>query len=283
MSAAPKRQKLDQQRRKKVPASFMRMNTRGFLATCNFREKECVKECYNLLNSYYESPDSKGTSDGLGQDPKNSDEEEEDISTQLENQIQASKIKAKERVFHAVDTQVQNCVFIEASIEDPLSLGVRIVRDIAEHKLASTRFLLRLIPVEIVCRANLVDMMQTAEKLFDKHFLAEPKTYAIIFNRRHNNDIKRETVIKEFADIIQAKNQNKVDLSAPQLAVVVEVIKGFCCLSVVPDYYALKKYNLVELCGGGNTKKTKPPAEEETATATSSPVDDGNCDENKPK
>lgn len=103
-----------------------------------------------------------------------------------------------------------------------------------------------------------VDMMSAAESLFDKHFLTEPKTYAIIFNRRYNNTVKREEVIKEFAEIIQAKNKNKVDLSNPQLSVIVEVIKGFCCLSVLPDYYALRKYNLVELCAAVSDEKPPP-------------------------
>lgn len=108
-------------------------------------------------------------------------------------------------------------------------------------------------------------MMAAVESLFDKHFLAEPKTFAIIFNRRYNNSIKRDDVIREFADIIQAKNaKNKVDLSTPQLSVIVEIIKGFCCLSVLPDYYALKKYNVVELCAANPVDKTTNNVPEDT-------------------
>lgn len=233
--------------------------------TCNFREKECIKESYNLFNNYY-TEESTGPeiaqettedpSDAPGSPKSDADEDQEDdIATQLANEIKASKADARKSRFQAVDTQTTNCIFIDAKIDDPVGLGVKIVRDIASTKVAKTRFLLRLLPIEIVCRANLVDIMATAERLFDKHFLGgEPKTYAIMFNRRYNNEVKRDNVIKELAEIIQAKNgKNKVDLKAPQFSVIVEVIKGFCCMGVVPDYLELKKYNLVELCA------TAPP------------------------
>lgn len=240
----------------------MQVGQRGFLVTCNFKEKECIKESYNLFNSYLTDeavvaePDEEKA-------PVTSDADEDDISTQLAKEIKASKAAVRERIFQAVDTQTANCIFIEAKIEDPLAMAVKIVRDIAETKVARTRFLLRLIPVEIVCKANIVDIMTQAAQIFDKHFLTEPKSYAIIFNRRYNNDIKRDHVIKELADIIQAKNlHNKVDLKNPQLAVIVEVIKGFCCLSVLPDYYLLKKYNLVELCANNANPVTTAPVDQ---------------------
>jgi tRNA acetyltransferase TAN1 len=42
--------------------------------------------------------------------------------------------------------------------------------------------------------------------------------------------------------------QNRADLKHPQLAVIVEVIRNICCLSVLPEYFELRKYNLLELC-----------------------------------
>lgn len=40
---------------------------------------------------------------------------------------------------------------------------------------------------------------------------------------------------------------HKADLKQPQLVILIEVIRNICCLSVVPDYYSLKKYNLLEI------------------------------------
>lgn len=282
--SAPKRQKLETKskayhNRGHHQKKFMQVGQRGFLVTCNFKEKECVKESYNLFNNYYSEEEVNPVEEEVtAPKPDDEDVEEDDIATQLAKEIQKTKAEARKSLFQALDTQTSNCVFIETKIPDPLGLAVRIVRDIAETKRARTRFLLRLLPVEIVCRANLVDMMSSAESLFDKHFLREPKTYAIMFNRRYNNEVKREEVIKEFAEIIQAKNgKNKVDLKSPDLSVIVEVIKGFCCLSVVPDYLALKKYNLVELCANSTTKPSQNP--ETTTTATTAPAEEKPTDE----
>ena len=41
--------------------------------------------------------------------------------------------------------------------------------------------------------------------------------------------------------------ENKVDLTNPELTIIVEVIKTVCCLSVVPDYSLYRKYNLQEV------------------------------------
>ena len=50
------------------------------------------------------------------------------------------------------------------------------------------------------------------------------------------------------ADLVSLKNAtNFADLSHPKLVVLVELIKGVCCLSVLPEYFELSKYNLVEI------------------------------------
>lgn len=46
--------------------------------------------------------------------------------------------------------------------------------------------------------------------------------------------------------------ENKVDLTNPELSIIVEIIKSVCCVSVVRDYTLFRKYNLQEV--------TKEPA-----------------------
>ncbi|KAL9698943.1 hypothetical protein quinque_002384 [Culex quinquefasciatus] len=43
--------------------------------------------------------------------------------------------------------------------------------------------------------ANLKDIMDGAGKLFNWYFLKELKTFTIIFNRRFNNELERESTI----------------------------------------------------------------------------------------
>lgn len=57
------------------------------------------------------------------------------------------------------------------------------------------------------------------------------------------------------AEIILKKNPgNKTDLKNPDIAVIVEVIRGVCLLSVAPHYYKFKKYNLLEICNSTKNK-----------------------------
>lgn len=56
-------------------------------------------------------------------------------------------------------------------------------------------------------------------------------------------------VIESLAALISEKNSgNKADLKNPEIAVIVEVVKGLCLLSIAPDYFKYRKYNLTELC-----------------------------------
>lgn len=329
---------------------FLEPGLKGFMVTCNYREKDCVRECYNLLNEYAspieekqqtvgeavahennglkksdtnalqnkensdvtndeqkvpeninevavdkvanipetltdvptetktESPEngkinesvnpattSENTAnqeDDAGNDDEDDDdgdddtddsdeEQEEDISTQLENQVKNMndpKLLNIKR-FKQIDTKTMNCLFINCPMDDPMELGLKIVRDIAATKIHKSRYILRFLPVEIICKATLEDIKNAAGTLLDKYFLnTEPKTFSVVVNKRFNNSVERMKIIRELAEMITFKNVlHKVNLRNPQLSVIVEVNKGLCCLAVLPDYMQLRKYNLTEL------------------------------------
>lgn len=232
---------------------------KGFFCTCNFREKDCVKEAYNLLNEYAnklytelqcEEQRSK-TPDEVKSD--STSEEEADIGDllqkEVENMKKYSQKALKEKRFQAVETGASNCVFIKTNLSDPDELTSSIFKDIMTTKVQKTRHLLRLIPILSTCKANLPDIMECAGKMFDKYFLKTSSTFAIIFNKRFNNSVSRDLIIKELADLIVLKNSdNKADLKNPHYSVIVEIVKGYCLLSVVENYYTFKKYNLHEIC-----------------------------------
>uniref|UniRef100_A0A034VDF2 THUMP domain-containing protein 1-like protein n=1 Tax=Bactrocera dorsalis TaxID=27457 RepID=A0A034VDF2_BACDO len=234
---------------------FLEVGQRGFLATCNFREKDCVREAYNVLNHYADELYGPKDKDVITSttDKESEPEDVGDIVDDLQKEIDATKSTkenkntVKQR-FQVVDTGATNCVFIRTTLPDPVELGTRIISDVAETREQKSRFLLRLVPVEVVCRANLTDINSAGGVLFDKYFLKEGTTFAIIFNKRYNNDVKRDDVIHDLAALVQSKNiKNRVDLKNAAKTIVVEVIKGLCCLSVLDSYLKYKKYNLVEL------------------------------------
>lgn len=251
--------------------NYLDVGDKGFLVTCNFKERDSIHECYRLLNEYYEK------SQPAVEEVAKPEEDEDDISSQLQDQIEKSKVEVKERSqkFQSLSTGVQNCLFIRTTIDDPVTLGTTIIRDLAETKAKKTKVTLRFLPIEVICKAKIEDMKDAAGILFDKYFLKEPSTFAINFNRRFS-DMNRDVVIKELADIVALKNTgNKVNLNEPQLSIIVEIIKGHCLLSVLPDYIKLKKYNVNELWAN-KKKESSEKAEEETEQEVTEAGKEGN-------
>lgn len=125
------------------PKNFLEPGICGFLATCNFREKDSVREVYNLLNEYADqeleqekseatieieksqSKDVLNDSGTVAGAPIDDDEEEEDISKVLEKQIKTiTHAKKFDRSrFQQIETKVSNCIFIKTTINNPNELG----------------------------------------------------------------------------------------------------------------------------------------------------------------
>lgn len=288
MSTSPaKKRKMDPQQKRKFYGNqqnkhktYMEIGQSGFLITCNFREKDCVRESYAVLNEFadilfgkQETDEPKvGPAQEKSGDQSESEEEEIDISKQLQLDIAKSQkeFKNKSHRFQVTDNgSVTNCLFIKANVPDVIELAVKIFTEIGETKKSRTKNVLRFIPVEVVCKANVPDIVNAAGKLFDKHLLKEPKTFAIMFNHRLNNQVSRDSVIKELAALVSSKNvNNKVDLKNPQVTIMVEVLKGFCCLSCLPDYHKFRKYNLVELVAEAGNKEAEKDKDEPKSEET---------------
>lgn len=233
----------------------------GFLCTCNFREKDCVRDAYKLLNEFADEiygvdKEKEAAVANEIEAPDNNEENnsnEEDISTALSKEINQLKAESAKpiasRRFQVVHTNVKNLVFIKSTLSNPLELVSHILKELDRTKKQRSRFLLRLLPIEVVCKAYMNDIKLKANCILEKYFSQEPKTYSIVFNHHSNDSIRREEIINELAEIIKKKNPgNRANLKNPEIAVVIEVIRGICLISVAPDYYKYKKYNLLEIC-----------------------------------
>ena len=61
--------------------------------------------------------------------------------------------------------------------------------------------------------------------------------------------------------------KNKVDLTNPELTIIVEVIKAVCCISVVKDYTLYRKYNVQEVMKEDTPKPDVTTAKTDMNTA----------------
>ncbi|XP_034251036.1 THUMP domain-containing protein 1 homolog [Thrips palmi] len=258
---------------------------RGFLATCNFREKDCIREAINILGEcadriYGEDKSSTAETEAKNKKIvfKDSDDDEDsdmedDIEAALAKEVNVLKQERQSgpsnRRFQVIESGAHNCVFIRSTVEDPVVVVESILKDIECEAKQRTRFLLRLLPIEVTCKAWPDDIKTASGKLFDRYFKGEPKTFCIVFKRRNNNNVPREELIQDLASNIQMRNAlHRADMKQPDLSVIVEVIRNICCMAVVPKYFYYRKYNLLEVA------KMNAPAAQKNEAPLEANIDD---------
>lgn len=215
-------------------------NMKGFLCSCNSQEKESVQEAYNILNKYADSIYGQETPQLL---------KSEDVDTELVNEIKTLQRSDKDKKrFQLVDVGLKNLFFISTTLDDPFLLVKTVAEDIIETNISQSRYLIRLIPIEITCKAYINDIKITIEKLLDKYFSQEPKTFSIVYNHRNNNNLDKIEVIKTIADsVLQKNSEHKVNLDNAEISIIVEIIKSIALVSIVPNFKKYKKFNLHSL------------------------------------
>ena len=226
----------------------LKEDMKGFLLTCNNREREAVREGYNLLNEYADKI--------FGPEIKNTDlneEDEEDIDAALDKEkatLQAVNDKARtERRFQQVESGANNCIFIKTVLESPGRLVEEIVNDLNETKVQKCRFILRMLPILGTCKAYEKNIEELADRVLpDVVSTTEDRSYCVLFKARNTGQVSREDVFRVIGDVMRRQpGEWRVDLTSPGLCVVVEVIRTICCIGAVRNFYDRKKYNLVEL------------------------------------
>lgn len=226
----------------------LEVGAQGVLITCNMNERKCTSEAFSLLNEYADAlygPEQPTDSLSEGEE---GDEDAEAALKKEVSQIQSSMKKRQQR-FSALDSGANNVVFIRTHGVDPEELVHRILSDLHQTKKRKSRVILRMLPVSGTCRAFPEDMEKFLSEYLERWFKAPLRaTYQICFKARNSSHSKRDDVIKAVAGLVDKMNPlHKVDLSNPELSIIIEIIKSVCCVSVVSDYMLFRKYNLQEV------------------------------------
>jgi len=248
------------QSKKYAQGKVLKEDMVGFLLTCNNREREAVKEGYNLLNEFADKL--------FGPEKKAEDNTDEDLDCDdIDNAFDKEKKdldeeKSKtfgERRFQQVESGANNCMFIKTTLEDPERLVHNIITDISETKIQKARFILRMIPIIGTCKAYEENIEKLAENVLSKIFKdGTEMTYSILFKTRNNNKVVRDDTIKLLGSVVKRlPGKTSVDLKSPDVSVVVEIIRTVCCLGIARNYFNQKKYNLVELAKPEELLKTE--------------------------
>ncbi|XP_021832953.1 THUMP domain-containing protein 1 [Prunus avium] len=177
--------------------------------------------------------------------------EEKSIDKLIEAELQELGDKNKRR-FISLDSGCNGVVFVQMRKRD----GDPSPKDIVQHMMASaaatrrhmSRFILRVLPIEVACYSSEEDISRAIKPLLAQHFPVEtqnPQKFAVLYEARANTGIDRMKIINAVAKSVPGPH--KVDLNNPDKTIVVEIVKTICLIGVVDKYKELAKYNLRQL------------------------------------
>ncbi|XP_030635461.1 THUMP domain-containing protein 1 [Chanos chanos] len=258
MSEAPAMRKRNKKRyggsknKKRRGFRELEVGMEGILITCNMNERKCTSEAFSLLNEYADNLyGPENLADTEDSNTEDEGEDPDDAETALKKEVTKirSSTEKQQRRFQALDSGAANVVFIRTQNIDPAELVHQILEDLYQTKKRKSRLILRMLPVSGTCKAFPEDMEKYLGSFLEPWFKTpNHASYQIAFKARNSSHNKREDVIKALAGLVGRLNpENKVDLTEPELTIIIEVIKTVCCVSVVRHYTLFRKYNLQEV------------------------------------
>ncbi|KAA8566337.1 hypothetical protein MFRU_019g00310 [Monilinia fructicola] len=248
----------------------------GIWATCvKGKEGKATEELRSLLEESAE----KYYGISVKSSDRNNEEAEEgatesvdDIEASIRKEVAAHKDPA-EKLFSAVYLDIQCVLFFKTrSPIDPADLVHRLCEDAASGGIRKLRFVNRLTPMSIIGKATEKGVEEVGQAVLSSHFrlAGEPAksdeaaaySYAIRPTIRNHSTLKRDTVIKQVASLVD--DNHKVNLTKPDKVIIIEIYQTICGMSVVGnDWEKLKRYNLYELQSPSTKPKSGGPADAE--------------------
>ncbi|RKP20659.1 hypothetical protein ROZALSC1DRAFT_21193 [Rozella allomycis CSF55] len=129
----------------------------------------------------------------------------------------------------------------------PSEFVFKILKDIEESKMKTSKFIQRLIPIDIICGAEMSeikDTLKTQYTRFRESNLDEPMTkkFAFIPQIRLCNKVSKDEIFSMSAELV--RDHYNIDLKNPDYVIMFQIFKNYCGISFLKDYFKLKKYNV---------------------------------------
>ncbi|OVA11687.1 THUMP [Macleaya cordata] len=177
--------------------------------------------------------------------------EEKSIDKLIEAEIKELGDRSKRR-FVSLDSGCNGCVFVQMPKRDggpgPAEIVQYMMTSAASTRKHMSRFILRVLPVEVTCYASEEEISKTIKPLIAQYFPAEAPNslkFAVLYEARANTGIDRMKIINTVAKSVP--EPHKVDLNNPDKTIIVQICKTLCMIGVVEKYKELSKYNLRQL------------------------------------
>uniref|UniRef100_A0A7E4VWU0 THUMP domain-containing protein n=1 Tax=Panagrellus redivivus TaxID=6233 RepID=A0A7E4VWU0_PANRE len=231
-------------------------NQFGIFFTADW-EKDGVREAYNLINKHLDAREKPAEPT-----PPAVPEEELDVADALKAACaETSATKGTGRRVKQSPTGVKHCLFF--TIDDyPREKITSFTESLVAECQANLqcRFLSRAIPVEDITPDEPEVFKTRLTRILTTHFndfKADPAnegrhaSFAVDFKRRFNDQFERQYALDVVCEIVEGLDpESKVNLTTPDLTVVVHVIRKAVMISCVREFKQRRQFSL------------KPPGED---------------------
>lgn len=249
--------------------------SKGFLFTCDIlKQREALREAYNILEEYVEimypslvedSSQKSQSSHDKGKQKSMSEMLSAEIKA-VKGQINGGRKVAPRRLFRTVHSGANGLLLIvcvdKKSIINPVHIAEKLCHDTLRNRQQKSRYLIRVQPYEIGGSTDEDFLKQSLRLLLERNpTLLTPKDtdaktgiaicpnknpskFKIVYKRRNHDKSLRSAVGKLAAEI---NEMHSVDLVKPNVAVLLNVVRGTSFLSILPRYSELREYNLRKL------------------------------------
>ncbi|XXG53172.1 hypothetical protein AAC387_Pa03g1314 [Persea americana] len=214
-----------------------------------------TSECENSVSNEVEnsSPDKQDL-DNNKLECGNADSkrtEEKSIDKQIEAELQELGDRNK-RHFVSLDSGCNGVIFIQmhkrSGNPGPFEIVQHVMVSAATTRKHMSRFILRMLPVELTCYASEEEISKAIKPLIAQYFPTEtqtPQKFAVLYEARANTGIDRMKIVNLVAKTVP--EPHKVDLNNPDKTIIVQVAKTVCMVGVAERYKELSKFNLRQL------------------------------------
>lgn len=226
----------------------------GFLIfTDKHREKNCIKDAYNILNDVTEKiyPNIYNNNISLNEEIKINNKYD-NISSKIEDEI--NNLKKNKKIFMNFDTRCAAIVFIRIEKEytdliSPKDIISYIIKEVKETKKPLSKIISKFYPIEICTKYTLSLFKEKVDVLIKKYFpdnIEKCKTWKIELRVRNNSSVNKKELMTYILGKINKEKYN-VEYKNPKLTFLVEISCNIMCLSILENFAEYKCYNIQSL------------------------------------
>ena len=233
------------------------------------RDRSCTQDAFNVLNFFYEKwyKNAAASDDDVSEADNNSEDDDEevlDIANALASEVKEHKGKVDEKFnFYSLNSGCNNILFIKTNFSPPLLPSIFVQRIFeffntsVRNELTDVPFVknvLRIHPIDKSCSANLADIRKMLEgylpqalQQFEESKEDNGNEFCVVFKRRNQDVVRQNDAIETIIAISNEKlDKWFYNCRSENVFLIIDIIGGVCCTSVVKDYFRLHKFNMRE-------------------------------------